>query len=187
MPRPPRIEIPGAFYHLGARGNDRQQIFDDELRALWLHLVAQTVRTYEWTVFAYALMKNHYHLVIQLGDGGLSDGMFGLNNTFARASNGRFGRINHAFGQRFWSGLIADERHLAAVIPYVLWNPARKGVGRHPRDNAWTSYRASIGLDYAPACLSTRALLELYGPNPRKAVAALNRHVSDSHGRCQAP
>ena len=187
MPRPLRIEIPGAFYHLGARGNDRQQIFDDELRAVWLDVVAQSVRKYGWTVLGYALMTNHYHLVIQLGEGGLSDGMFDLNNAFARASNARFGRINHAFGRRFWSSVIANERHLSAVIPYVMWNPARKRVGRHPGDNAWTSYRASIGLDDPPACLATRELLQLYGPNPQKAVAAFNRHVSESHGRCQAP
>jgi REP element-mobilizing transposase RayT len=187
MPRPPRVEIPGAFYHVGARGNDRQPIFDDELRALWLALVARAARAYDWTVFAYALMTNHFHLVIQLGDGGLSDGMFALNNPFARASNARFGRINHAFGQRFWSRHVADERHLTALIPYVLWNPARKRVGQHPRDNAWTSYRASVALDHAPPCLAVSELLQLYGPNPRAAVTAFDRHVSESHGRCQAP
>jgi putative transposase len=187
VPRRPRIEIPGAYYHLGARGNDRQQIFDDALRALFLLMLADVADAYGWSILAYAMMTNHYHLVVQLEAGGLSDGMRDLNNRIARASNARFARINHAFGQRFWDRHLKTEQHLRASIPYVLWNPARRGVGSHPRDSAWTSYRASVGLEDPPKCLALRHLHELYGPNPTAAVEVFQRHVSEGRGRCQAP
>jgi REP element-mobilizing transposase RayT len=187
MTRPPRIEVPGGFYHVGARGNDRQPIFDDALRPLFLALLANAVRQYGWKVYAYALMTNHFHLLIQLAVGGLSAGMCELNTAFARASNARFGRINHALGRRFWSSPLESEEHLRATIAYVLWNPPRKGVGDHPRDSTWTSYRACAGLDAAPPCLAVEDVLALHGRDHVVGRDAFCRYVSDGRGRCQAP
>ena len=63
MARPLRLDIPGALYHITARGNARQPIYrDDHDRKTFLSLLAATCNQYGWALHAYCLMTNHYHL-----------------------------------------------------------------------------------------------------------------------------
>jgi REP element-mobilizing transposase RayT len=119
MGRKLRHQEPGAYYHVVSRGNNKQTIFDDELRVLFLRSLLRVSVAYEWCVLAYALMNNHYHLVLRIGERGLSRGMFQLNHGFARASNIQFDRINHCFGQRFWSAHLAlsSSRRIPHSVP----------------------------------------------------------------------
>ncbi len=187
MPRQPREVVPGAFYHLVSRGNNRQPIFDDWLRGQFPFRLDLVSRRYDWSVVAWALMPNHFHLVLQIGAAGLSDGMRELNTGFAVASNARFGRINHCLGERFWSRELKTEQHLFASIRYALWNPARAGFGEHPGDCNWTSYRASAGLDHQPRALALGHLLGHFGPNPAQARRSFRRFVTEGAGRCRQP
>ena len=187
MPRKPRHQQPDAYYHVVSRGNNKQTIFDENLRELFLKRLFHTSRRHEWDVLAFALMRNHYHLVIHIGDKGLSNGMFELNNAFARASNMYFGRINHCFGQRFWSAHLNTPHYLLNSIRYGMWNPVRAGRCATPADSGWTSYRSSVGLDAPHPVVAVGPLLELFDANPVRARRALSAFVLDGHGPCQAP
>jgi hypothetical protein len=132
-------------------------------------------------------MSNHIHVVFQLGEYGLSAGMRELNTGIANDSNFRFGRINHCFGQRFWSTHIKTDAHLLASIRYTLWNPARAGVGEHPGDTNWTSFRATAGIDMPGDALALSALLRHFGTKPSSAQAAFKKFIWDGRERCLAP
>ena len=72
MSRPLRIEFPGAIYHVTSRGNARAAIFEDDSdRKLFLWVLCQVVRRYNWLCHAYCLMDNHYHLLIETPEGKL--------------------------------------------------------------------------------------------------------------------
>jgi REP element-mobilizing transposase RayT len=154
-------------------------VFTDSLRELFLEVLFPIRRDNDWTIYGWALMTNHYHLVLRTGEAGLSVGMHALQNRIARASNAALGRINHAFGKRFWSEHIEDDAQLHATIAYVLWNPARVGRGAHPADSDWTSYRATIGLDPRPPCLDAQAVLAHYGAVPDRQRESFVRYVGD--------
>jgi REP element-mobilizing transposase RayT len=174
MGRPPRIEVPGGYYHVHTRGNDRQKIyFGNWSGRLFVRELDRAAARYGWRVLAYCLMVNHYHLVLQIGDAGLSDGMCELNGRFAKISNWVNKRSDHLFGKRFTSHLIEDERYLLTACRYVLQNPVRR-TGSDPRKWRWSSAAATLGLADAPACLDVAWILEHFGGNLETARAELD-------------
>jgi REP element-mobilizing transposase RayT len=187
MGRPLRVVEPNAIYHVAARGNNKQHIFDDPLRSLFLWELTQVARRFDWWVYAWALMSNHFHLVLQIGDKGLSEGMHQLNTHLARASNARFDRINHCLGRRFWSDPIDTDAYLLACIRYVLWNPARAGLEERPGECPWTSFRATVGLEWATEPLAIGRLLERFGRTPATARTRFEHFVLAGRERCLQP
>ena len=187
MGRKLRHQEPGAYYHVVSRGNNKQPIFDDELRALFLRSLLRISVACDWRVLAYALMDNHYHLVLRIGERGLSDGMFQLNHGFARASNIQFDRINHCFGQRFWSAHLDTPEYLVASIRYAMWNPPRAAECSDPAGSTWTSFRSSVALDDPHPALALNDLYGLFHAQPAKARLVLFDYVQDGRVRCQAP
>lgn len=72
MARPLRIEFSGALYHVTARGDRREAIYDDDAdRDQFLKVLGQVVSDFNWICHGYCLMTNHYHLVIETPDGNL--------------------------------------------------------------------------------------------------------------------
>ena len=66
MARPLRVEFPGALYHITTRGNAGQPVFlDDEDRLAFLKVLGEVVERYHLRCYAYCLMGNHYHLLIE--------------------------------------------------------------------------------------------------------------------------
>ena len=86
-----------------------------------------------------------------------------LNSSYAQCSNGRHGRSGHLFGGRFKAILIQREPHLLEVARYIVLNPARSSNGASHESWPWSSYRATAGIDAAPAFLSTAAVLAHFG------------------------
>ncbi|HIQ00269.1 TPA: addiction module toxin RelE, partial [Candidatus Bipolaricaulota bacterium] len=74
--RPLRLEFPGAARHITSRGNARQPIYlDDQARLAFLEVLAEVVDRHRWRCYAYCLMDNHYHLLIETPEANLSRGM----------------------------------------------------------------------------------------------------------------
>ena len=170
MGRPPRIEIPGAIYHLGSRGSNREQIYwTDDDRWLFLRLLGIVSVKYSWTVLAYCLMTNHYHLVLQIAEGGLSAGMKWLNGTHSRITNQRHSRSAHLFRNRFGSKPVESDAHLFRACRYVVLNPVRAGLCAHPDEWPWSSFRATAGLEPSPAFLAAGDLLRRFDSSLHEA------------------
>src|SRR3990170_1428331 len=146
MARPLRIEFPGALYHVTSRGDRREPIYEDDAdRTTFLATLAEVLRRFNWTCYAYCLMTNHYHLVVGTPDGNLSKGMRQLNGMYTQATNRRHRRTGHLFQGRFKGILIDKDAYLLELARYVVLNPVRAGMVKHPRLYAWSSYRAVVG------------------------------------------
>jgi REP element-mobilizing transposase RayT len=188
MPRPPRAHEPGGIYHVSTRGNNREDIyFDDGDRLAFRYLLGQTVRRYGWRIFAECLMTNHYHLVVQIDERGLSDGMCELNGGFARSVNYAHGRQNHLFGKRYDDTPVESDTHLLEVCRYVVLNPVRAGICVDPSEWPWSSFRATAGLELSPSWLAAGDVLRLFAAEPEAARRAYAAFVREGHARCQAP
>jgi REP element-mobilizing transposase RayT len=145
MAQRPRLEVPGGFFHITSRGNRGQPIFlvlGDYHH--FLELLVKTTKAAEWPVFAYCLMTNHYHLLVQTQLPNLSQTMQRLNSTYAHWFNRRHGMEGHLFRNRFYSGLVDSEWHLLAAARYIVLNPVRARLCHAPQDWRWSSYAETL-------------------------------------------
>ncbi len=142
MARPLRIEFSDAVYHVTSRGNGREAIVSDDAdRDRWMRTVDRVVGIYRWRVFGFALMDNHYHLLLQTPEPNLSKGMQELNGGYAAYFNTRHGRPGHLFQGRFKAVLVEAEGHWDELSRYIHLNPVRAGLAKKPERWAWSSYR----------------------------------------------
>lgn len=179
MGRALRNENPG-FHHVVTRGNNKQDIYlEDSDRTLFCLTVERVARLYEWDVLAYVLMSNHYHLLLRIGERGLSDGMHDLNHCYAVTFNARHARINHLFGKRFWNRELTDDAAVQASARYVVQNPLRAGLVTDPTDYSWSSYRATVGLEFPHITLDRETVLRFFGSSPPESVAAYVRFCAE--------
>jgi REP element-mobilizing transposase RayT len=182
MGRRPRHDQPGWYYHVTARGNNREQIrWDDIDCGIWERTLARVVRRFEWEVLSFCLMPNHFHQVVHIPAGGLSGGMQMLNGSYALQVNRRRGRRDHVFGRRFWSKPISTRAYLLASLHYVAWNPVRGHLCESPEDFRWCSHTAVAGRREVPSFLALDTLLELFDPDPLRARAAYFGLVANGH------
>lgn len=165
MSRPLRLEFPGSLWHITVRGNERRNIFADNAdRLTLLELLSSCVARFEWIVPSYALMPNHFHLVVQLTAETLSRGMQWLNGSYAQRFNRRHERVGHLFQGRFKAFLIDKESYWLEVLRYVVLNPVRAGIVSRPEEYAWSSHCAILGMVEAPKWLAVDDVLAPFGP-----------------------
>jgi REP element-mobilizing transposase RayT len=173
-----RSEEPGGIYHVISRGNNRGRLYWDELdREVFLGRLSRVAQKYGWAGLAYCLMTNHFHLVVQILEGGLSAGMQELNGEYARRANRRHGRVGHLFQNRFFADWITTDGHLFGAIRYVALNPVRAGICQSPADYPWSSHRASAGLEFPIDYLAFGRLQRLFGTSRAAAQASYCRLV----------
>jgi REP element-mobilizing transposase RayT len=161
---PPRLIDPTGLYHVFSRGNYKSTIFfDDDHYAKYLALLTRVSARRDWTVLDWCLLPNHYHLLVRLEDGGLSEGMRELNGCFSRWSNRETGRTRegHLVKNRFGAVDVIREGHLWTMFSYIPLNPVRAGLVERPEDWPWSGYRATIGLEHPYLFHHPRELLRL--------------------------
>ncbi|HEX9163114.1 MAG TPA: transposase [Thermoanaerobaculia bacterium] len=188
MSRPLRLEYPGSFWHITARGNERNCIFvDDHDRRRLLELLGESVRRFRWILLAYALMPNHIHLVLELTETTLSRGMKWLNGCYSQCFNRRHKRVGHLFQGRFGAFLIEKETYMLEVLRYVVLNPVRAGIVSAPREYEWSSHHAVIGVVDAPQWLAVDNVLAQFGSDECTARERYSRFVDDGIGSTRRP
>lgn len=162
-----------------SRGNARQAIFlDDEDRRSFLRALAQAISRFRWLCHAYCLMDNHYHLVVETLQPNLPLGMRQLNGVYAQRFNERHDRCGHVFEARYRSILVEKETHLLSVCRYVVLNPVRASIASDPTSYAWSSYRATAGIDEADNWLFIDWVLAQFGEQRRSAQARYRAFVA---------
>ena len=138
--RKSRFTYEGAYHHIVSRAHGGVNIFGSKYyKDYLLNLVKAEKKLYKISVFAYCIMDNHYHLVLQNTSGKLSMFMQKINTKFAVHYRKREGGKGYVFQDRYYSSLIGDETYLRMAIVYVLLNPVRAGIISNPQEYSYSS------------------------------------------------
>lgn len=129
MPRKARIDSPGAFHHIICRGLERREIFyDDEDRDDFVARLSRVLIDTSTRCFAWALIPNHFHLLLQTGSKPIATMMQRLLTGYAVTFNCRHNRHGHLFQNRYKSILCQEDPYLLELVRYIHLNPLRSGV-----------------------------------------------------------
>ena len=179
MSRPLRLEFPNALYHVTSRGDRRENIYDDSTdKELFRSTLARVINQFNWVCYAYCLMDNHYHLLIQTPDGNLSKGMRQLNGVYTQTYNRRHSKVGHLFQGRYKSILVDEEAYLLELSRYIVLNPVKAHLVKHVGDWPWSSYPAMTGLSEKPDWLCVDDVLLQFSKQRKTAIRKYKEFVT---------
>jgi len=146
MPRPPRIDAPGSLFHVMARGNDGRKTFLDaqDYQAFFRALSEQKQKT-PFLIYAFCLMPNHFHLLMETERFSLSVIMQRLLTRYVKRFNFRHQRVGHLFQGRYKAILCQKDSYLQELIRYIHLNPVRAKMVKEVSAWKWSSHREYLG------------------------------------------
>ena len=163
MSRAWRIEYEGALYHLLSRGNQGNDIFEDNRdRKIFFDTVGEMSERFEVEIFAYVLMSNHYHLLLRTHHANIKKAMHWFGTTYTQRFNTRHNRSGHLFQGRYKSILVQNDAYLLRLSCYIHRNPLRAGVVNRLADYRWSSYLSYGYGRKNPEWLSTDLILSQF-------------------------
>jgi len=154
MPRHSRIDAPGAVHHIGCRGLERNTIFhDDTDRDNFVLRLATILKKTSTTCFAWALIPNHFHLLLRTGTVPVSTVMRRLLTGYAVVFNRRHNRHGHLFQNRYKSILCQEELYLLELVCYIHLNPLCAGIVytmKELKEYRYSGHNRLLGKDLEP-------------------------------------
>lgn len=140
MPREARVHFDGAIFHVIARGNNKEKVFQGDLdKQRYLDLLVRYKSKFGFNLYAFVLMNNHVHLVIRVHAHPLAKVMQCLQLAYTKYFNGSYEHVGHVFQQRYKAFLCQDDRYLMTLIRYIHHNPVRAGLTEN-FDYQWSSH-----------------------------------------------
>ncbi len=163
MPRHRRLFLAGAIYHVYCRVARGEYVFDDDFEAVEFIEVLRKVRDLDgWTIFAWCLMGNHYHLVLRTKDIDLWRSMARLQGSVSRSYNRRRRFLGRLWQSRYRARVIDSEEYFRQVIAYVHLNPVAAGIVTDPAEYVFSGHREVIGT-CRPHVIDRQATLRSFG------------------------
>ncbi|MCK5157472.1 MAG: transposase [Spirochaetales bacterium] len=143
MGRKRRESNPGELLHIIQRGHNKNYIYEDTRdKKQFLNLSEELLDIYDFSLLYYALMDNHYHVLLEMGNDSISTIMQKLNLNYSRYYNKRYNRIGTIYGGRFSSRSVTNNAHLFRLLRYIAHNPVRAGIVKYPGEYRWSAHPA---------------------------------------------
>jgi len=187
MARKARAEVEGGLYHVITRGNNRRRIFNSPADyEKFLSLLATQKIKLPFFLYAYCLMSNHVHLLIERQATEVGRIMHRLLTGYAQYYNWRHKRVGHLLQGRHKAILCQSDRYLTELVRYIHLNPVRARMVDKPEDYQYSSHRAYLGL--APTTIvDVDPLLRHFGVKKKTARERFRDFVAAGmeQGHCE--
>ena len=168
-----------------ARGNQRRKTFwvkEDYLK--YLKLLGERLEAHEIRLYAYCLMPNHVHLLVeQGGEYPLSRYMHRLQTAYTQYFNRRHKKIGHLFQGRYKAIVVDKDSYLLELVRYIQLNPLRAKLEQKMGEYPWTSHGQYLGREKGPlAKVEVGEVLALFGKGQKAAIKGYLRFVKEGVG-----
>jgi putative transposase len=182
MPRHARLDAPGTLHHVMGRGMERTKIFRNGLdRKDFIERLGELCREGYFRVYAWALMPNHFHLLIQTNDRPLSLGMRKLLTGYVINFNRRHKRVGHLFQNRYKSIVCEEDPYLLELTRYIHLNPLRSKMIsdiQELKKYPWTGHSAIMG-EIKRDWQDSEAILSFFGSKKKRAILLYEQFLSE--------
>ena len=183
MPRQGRLNIEGGIYHVIQRGIERCDIFKDNSdREGFIKRLSKSLKETGHKCYGWALMPNHFHLVIRTGAKPLSDLLRKLLTSYALFYNKKYKRSGYLYQGRYKSILCQEDSYLLELVRYVHLNPLRAGIVKDMEgleEYTWSGHSAIMGKTNYP-WQSTGEVLDYFGKRKSDAVKKYEKFVAEA-------
>ncbi|HAG10484.1 MAG TPA: transposase [Desulfotomaculum sp.] len=181
MPRHARKKGEFSTYHIIQRGNERKNLFnssDDKTK--FLDTLKKIKEKYNFTIYAYCLMDNHVHLIIDDNGNDISKIIKSINISYVYYFNKKYRRCGHLFQDRFKSELIDNDGYLLEVSKYIHNNPTKARLVKTPSDYKWSSYNIYLGKEKdVQGLINTGKILGCISERKEKAIKRYMEFVTE--------
>lgn len=161
------------------RGLGRRKIFtSDADRRIFLELLGEATTEFGIEVHSFALLDNHYHLLVHTPEMGLSRAMRHIDGVYTQKFNWARRTDGPLFRGRYKARVVDSDEYLLELVRYIHLNPVEAGLVRHPGHYPWCSHKAYLEPGKRPFWLKTGEVLGRFGRTERGAARSLNEFVS---------
>lgn len=186
MPRQARLDAPGALHHVIGRGIEGAKVFlNDEDREDFVGRMKALCDAGAWVVYAWALIPNHFHLLVRSAKESLPFNMRRLLTGYVVNFNRRHKRLGHLFQNRYKSIICEDDPYLLELTRYIHLNPLRAGIVEDLEGlstYAWAGHSAILGKVKRP-WQDTEAVLSYFGRKRGEAAVRYEEFVGQGVGQ----
>ncbi|MEO0205872.1 MAG: transposase [candidate division WOR-3 bacterium] len=173
-----RIEIENGLYHVFARGIEKRSIFRiSKDFQKFLDILKSAIPKFKISIYAYALLHNHYHLLLKTKEANLNAVMHYINTSYAVYFNYKYKRVGHLFQGRYKSILVEIDQYFLELTRYIHLQGVKKGIIKNPIEYKWTSYQSCVlG---TKSFIDERWLFEYFSQNEEYARRDYRKFVED--------
>jgi len=170
MARKTRIEFGNALYHVITRGNQKQNIFQDDADfSKYLAILSAYQERYGFILHSYVLMSNHLHILIETPKAPLSKIMQGINQSYTMYFNRKYNTVGHLFQGRYKAILCDRDRYQLSLVKYIHLNPVRAGIVETPEEYRWSSHQYYLLPHDKTGMIDTEAVLGMFSEDKGSA------------------
>ena len=190
MPRQSRLDAPGALHHVMGRGIDGIKIFRNRKdRKDFLERLSDLCKADALNVYAWALMSNHFHLLLRTGNQPLSNSMRKLLTGYVVNYNRRHKRYGHLFQNRYKSIICENDPYLLELTRYIHLNPLRAGIIKDLKGlegYQWCGHSGIIGR-VRRKWQDRDTVLAYFGKRRKKAIEKYEEFIGEGIGAGSRP
>jgi putative transposase len=182
MPRPPRVFVDGAHYHVYCRVGRGEPVFQDDAEAdALVRILSDVKRRDGFAVLAWCVMSNHYHLAVRAGGVPLWRSMRLVQGRYSKGFNRRRNVYGALWQGRYKAKLVVEERDLQQLVVYIHLNPVSAGVVRDPARYRWSGHKDILAGDGHDLVDANETLL-VFGGGQETALRSYIRALEASAG-----
>ncbi len=175
-----RIHAPGLYMHIYARGNNKENIFhEDADYKRFLTRLDDYRSDLQFKLYAYCLLPNHFHLLLQVNQIPISKIMQKFMTSYTMYFNKKYHRTGHIFQGRYQSIIIDKDSYLLQVFRYIILNPIKVGLADYPDQYIWSSYSHYFTDLKLKPIVEREEILSMISENPEKQKEQVKKFILD--------